>query len=493
MTSLSQIGQYRVEAHLGTGEWTETYHAYDIVLRRPVALKLLRAEIFPAETDYHGFLTAAQLASELVHPKIAWIWSTGELENRFFLAERYAGGASLAELLTQSGPIPWDQALQIIEQIAQAIEFAEERQWIHGRVTPHNILLAADQGAILSDYGLQKAVRQVFPGLTINLYDARYLAPEMLQKQPPTARADQYALACTLVEMFTGKNPFQAASLDETFVLKTTEVAQSILPLEILPRQVAEIVEQALHAEPSRRFANSLDFVSALDRAIRSGLSDVAVRQQHEETLRRWKEEGEVSRKEEEEADRQAALEQARQEIYQRAHLEAEKAIGQLPLETSSDAELIRVSPISQTSADTHPSEHSLTENIQIQPRSTRTRRPTRQRARLWLLFLFTAIILAFSGYWIMVKQPVPPTPTHSPNLITTMVPAIQAATVSPTSKPTLTKQNASATVTIRPTQMSSPTITQTPTVSQTPTPSQTSTIPPPSPTSTRERPEKET
>ena len=87
----------------------------------------------------------------------------------------------------------------MVDQIAQALEFAYSKGWVHGRVTPHNILLGPDQSAVLSDYGLQRALRlsPISTILQISTYDAQYLAPDVLQGKPVSPAADQYALACT--------------------------------------------------------------------------------------------------------------------------------------------------------------------------------------------------------------------------------------------------------------------------------------------------------
>ena len=188
-----------------------------MVRRRPVALKLLHPGLLENEQAYRDFLSQAGQAAELVHPHIAWVWESGEIDGHFFLVERFVNGPSLASKLSESGVLPWEQARQMVDQIAQALEFAFSKGWVHGRVTPHNILLGLDQTAVLSDYGLQRALRvsKISAMLQISTYDAQYLAPEVLQGKPVSPAADQYALACTLLEMLAGKNPFAADSLAE--------------------------------------------------------------------------------------------------------------------------------------------------------------------------------------------------------------------------------------------------------------------------------------
>ncbi len=493
MSSLAQIGQYRIESELGAGEWTETYHAYDVVLRRPVALKLLRPGKLPAEKKYLDFLAQAQRASDLVHPRIAWVWSTGETGGRYYLTERFVGGESLAARLKRTGPIPWDQALKTLEQIAQALEFGEEHGWIHGRATPHNILLGAEHGAVLSDYGLVNAVRRVLPNSPLNLYDAQYLPPENLEGQPLASRADQYALACTLVEILSGKRLFEAPSLAEMLLKKTTEIVQPLLPLESAPIQAGEVIEQALSPEPTARFGTALDFVSALGRAIRAGLTDTAARAQHEEQLKLWQEAEEKKRLEAEDTARMVALAQARREIQERAHLEAEQAVGSLPDASLPGGTLpgdtlplnvpsVEALPADQPSsaappdgglppgpptAETMPAEQPATAG-----RPPMARRPAARRSnlpRLWPLYTFVlVVVLGLGGYWLSHHGSIfltpSPTPTASQTVQPAVIPPTLTASPSPSSTPTSTS-----------TPSPSPTPTQTAT--RTPTPSLTPTI----------------
>ena len=166
-----------------------------------IALRLLHPGLLDSEQACWDFLDQAGQATELVHPHIAWVWEIGRIGGRFLMVERFVNGPALARRLAESGPLPWEQAQQVVDQIAQALEFATSKGWVHGRVTPHNILLGPDQTVVLSDYGLQRALRlsPVSTILQISPYDAQYLPVEALKGQPPSPAGDSYALACTSV------------------------------------------------------------------------------------------------------------------------------------------------------------------------------------------------------------------------------------------------------------------------------------------------------
>ena len=154
------IGRYRIEAELGSGRYCETFQAFDLVHRRSVALKLLHPELFSDPNAWRVFLSDIQEAADLIHPHIAWIWETDDQDGRCYLVERFIGGETLGSLITKSGPLPTDQAIKALEEIAQAIEFGQQHGWTHGGLTPHNILISPDLGAVLSDYGLMSAVHR---------------------------------------------------------------------------------------------------------------------------------------------------------------------------------------------------------------------------------------------------------------------------------------------------------------------------------------------
>ena len=461
---LPSFGRYRIEAELGAGRFSETYHAYDLVRRRPAALKLLRPDLFSDPRLWRDFLAEVQRAAELVHPHIAWIWETGEMEGRFFLAERFIGGETLAARLAHSGPLPVNQALKALEHIAQAIDFAEQRGWTHGAVTPGSILLSPDLGAVLSDYGLLNAARLKLPSTSISTQNAQYLPPEALRGQPLTPRTDLYTLVCSLVEALDGHNPFSGESLEEILAKKTGPLPTPLISLDILPMSASRVIERALTPEPASRYKYALDFVDEFERAVRLGLTEPAARLQHEEQLRRWHTVQEQDRIEAEEAARLSALEQARREIQERAHVEAEQA---LDLQESS----VPQGPGADVSGPP-PSRHSSSVS-----------------SLRWPLFaLVGAIILlalGLGGYWLSSRgtQPGGLAPSPSPTAIQT---SSLAATGTP-SAPTLTS-TPQPTPTLQPTSTLKPSAS--PTLSKTPTASQTATSPPPTASSTPLRPD---
>lgn len=467
VSDLSQFSQYRIESRLGESAFTETFHAIDIVRHRPVALKLLKPGLLPDQTAIRVFLAEAQLASELIHPRIAWVWETGQAEDRIFLTERYWEGESLAARLNHTGPISWEQALQILQQIRQALDFSQERGWVHGCISPSNILIGGDSGAALSNYGLLRGIRSAVKTPQITLREAEYLPPEILPDGIPDLIADAYALACTLVKMVTGKNLFAAESLPEIQSLKQTVFERPVLPFEITPPGVDQVIRRALSPNPAERFRSPGEFVDAMQHTFEQGMNDTEARARYAEQLRLWREREEKSRLDAEEAARLAALERARREIQERARLEAEEAISEMEAVQSQEQALT-------------PSKSNGAPNLRRKPSKRATRRQP------WRILVGITLILALVGLWLFTQGPlgrqVQPSPTIPPAATTSLpviLPPTATDTLAPSPTPTLTiTVRPSATSTRRPTQTPSPTLSPVPTDTQAP--------PTPSPTTER-------
>ncbi len=453
--TLTSIGRYRIESELGSGRYCRTFQAYDLFHRRAVALKLLQPELFSDGHAWRGFLSDIQGAADLIHPHIAWIWETGEQDGRYYLVERFIGGETLSALITQSGPLPTDQAIKALEEIAQAIEFGQQHGWTHGGVTPHNILISPDLGAVLSDYGLFSAIHRKPGRPQPDLTDAPYIPPEILCGAPVSPGADIYGLACCLIEALSGTNPFSGSSLNEIIEKKTSAYECPILPLETIPLQANKVIERALNPDPDKRFKYALDFMDAFEKNVRHGLTDAAGRAEHEEQLRRLRETQEQERIKAEETVRMEAVEKARIEIQERARIEAEQAIRQ----TEPPPDLIQ----------------TVDETIRFSNQAV-----SRQRSRPRYIWIILGILLAaalITGiFWlrnrnlltvISVGSPTPPVYTATwaslqqtdpaPVIIGTSSPT-HTATLMPTSQPSVTQ-----TLVPSPTPSLTPTLTEMP------------------------------
>jgi serine/threonine protein kinase len=464
MPDLRSLGQYRIEALLGSGAYTDTYRAVDTVRRRPVALKILHSI---GGVAMGAFLQRAAQAADLVHPHLAWVWEATQIEDTAYIAERYVNGAPLSQMIVTAVALTWEEALRIVRQIAQGLDFAHARNWVHGDVKPQNILLSAELGAVLTDFGLVNALRS--KGVATG--SALYTAPEIWEGQPPGPASDQYALVCILVEMLTGQPLFAAPTAEE---IQTKHLAGlELLPVEPsgIPWQTIPVLRRALGRNPATRYPSLGDFVEALARLGDQVVENPEEHARREEAARAWRASQQEARNQADESARLAALEQARREIEEQLQSVPEMPRdGEITPPPSGPPGVVDVEP------DLDLPEFQVLETSRRRPRRARRRGPG------LILLLLVVIIVALGGIWldsrISREQLFPPTATSTspaPTMTSTDTASpLPTVTGTPTFTLTFTSTHTwTVTTTSTPTatQTLTPTVTLTPTHTFTPSP----------------------
>ena len=202
------FGQYRLIELLGRGGMGEVWRAYDTVTDRVVALKVLPANFAEDSVFQQRFRREAHAAAQLNEPHVVPIHTYGEIDGRLFVDMRLIEGRDLQTVLTD-GPLSPDRAVQIVEQVAQALYAAHAVGLVHRDVKPSNILVDDNDFAYLIDFGIARAAGETGltnTGATIGTWS--YMAPEWFQGSTADARADIYALGCVLYESLIGRLPF---------------------------------------------------------------------------------------------------------------------------------------------------------------------------------------------------------------------------------------------------------------------------------------------
>ena len=252
--------RYQIEEHLGDGSTATVYKALDTKLGRQVALKILLPHV--RETTRKRFFQEATAAAQLNHPGIMSIYDLGEEGDHHFLVVEYVEGASLSAYV----PTTPEQVVNLGKQIADALEYAHERQIIHRDIKPANIKVTPDGQVKIMDLGLalpKEATRVTADGMVIGT--PAYLSPEQAQGLPLDLRTDIYSLGIVLYEMATGHLPFDA---DEIPALLLQQVKQPPPPPRLivpnLPVELERVILKTLEKNPSRRFQTCDALSSAL-------------------------------------------------------------------------------------------------------------------------------------------------------------------------------------------------------------------------------------
>ena len=210
------FANYRVESLLGRGGMGVVYLARDLSLDRPVALKLIAPELAQDEQFRTRFLREPRLAASLDHPNVIPIYEAGEHEGQLYLAMRYVEGTDLKSTLERDGKLVPDRTIELLAQVASALDAAHERALVHRDVKPGNVLIDRSGHVYLTDFGITKqtGADSTETGSVVGTLD--YLAPEQIRGEPVDARTDSYALACVLYECLSGKPPFRRNTEAET-------------------------------------------------------------------------------------------------------------------------------------------------------------------------------------------------------------------------------------------------------------------------------------
>jgi serine/threonine-protein kinase len=260
------VGRYRLVRRLATGGMAQVWEGVDEVLARPVAVKILHAHLAADRSFVERFRAEAIAAARLSHPSIVSIFDTCSDDGVEAIVMELVRGATLRDRLDRSGPLAPSDAIDVIGQVADALEVAHRRGVVHRDVKPANILLSEDGRVMVGDFGIAKAVD--IGDLTETgamLGTAKYLSPEQVGGEPVTPRSDVYSLGVVLYEVLTGRAPFEADSEVATALARLHR--DPLPPRSVragVPRRLEAVVLRAMAREAQARYATAGDFRAAL-------------------------------------------------------------------------------------------------------------------------------------------------------------------------------------------------------------------------------------
>ena len=266
-----QLAGYQIEEQIGRGGMAVVYRALDLRLGRAVALKVLAPHLGEDEAFRQRFIRESRAAAGVDHPHIVPVFEAGEADGVLFIAMRYVEHGDVRSLLDTEGRLDPARACEITAQVAAALDTAHAYGLVHRDVKPGNILLGrASNNAdhvYLSDFGLSK--HSLAPSTLTStgqfLGTLDYVSPEQIQGHPVDGRADEYALACTVVEMLTGSPPFRH---DDSMAIMWAQLESEPPRLTQrrpeLPPAVDDVIAAAMAKKPTGRYRTCQDFAVAL-------------------------------------------------------------------------------------------------------------------------------------------------------------------------------------------------------------------------------------
>jgi serine/threonine protein kinase len=252
----SKFAGYEVESVVGAGGLGILYRARQVRLDRPVALKLVEAEVARDPVIRERLRREARMVASLDHPNVVPLYEAGEEDGTVYIVTRWVEGTELGTLL-QRAPLEPGRAARIAAQIAAALEEAHEQGLVHRDVKPSNVILTPEDHVYLTDFGLAKRA-DTAPGLTAAdqlLGTVDYVAPELIEGSEPDARSDIYSLGCVLFEMLAGAPPFadQKGGMAKMWAQVNAEPPSLRERRSGLPAALEDVVRHAMAKAPEAR------------------------------------------------------------------------------------------------------------------------------------------------------------------------------------------------------------------------------------------------
>jgi eukaryotic-like serine/threonine-protein kinase len=255
--------RYRVERSIGRGGMAEVFLAHDILLDRPVALKVLFPEYAIDPNFVERFRREAQSAAALTHPNIVAVYDWGKVNTTYFIAMEYVEGKTLATLLKERGPLSPTHACDVISEVAAALSFAHENGVIHRDVKPGNILIGLGGQVKVADFGIARAlganVEEALTEIGSVMGTATYLSPEQAQGAQPDPRSDIYSLGVMMYELVAGRAPFVGESAVAIAYQHVHNFPQPLREVVAdLPRGFESVVAKCMAKNEQRRYDNAM-------------------------------------------------------------------------------------------------------------------------------------------------------------------------------------------------------------------------------------------
>jgi len=275
-----RVGKFELHELIGEGAMGAVWRAYDSVIRRFVALKLLSRAGRPTDAQ-DRFMREARAAGALQHPNIVTIYDLGESDDQLFIAMELVDGRDLSSLIALSEPLALERKLDIVIEVLQGLSYAHERGVIHRDVKPSNVRIASDGSVKIMDFGIARLQSADVTGSGAIVGTPTYMAPEQITNGAITPATDIFAVGCLLYELLAYQKPFAGETVHGVlYQVLTTDPKPLRTMAPSIPASLERVVGKALNKVPEERYETARQMQSALFsiRAALSGATDTTER-----------------------------------------------------------------------------------------------------------------------------------------------------------------------------------------------------------------------
>lgn len=262
--------RYRIEGELGRGGMGIVYKAYDTMLDRIVALKVLPPHFKNHPQALEAFFREAKAAAAMNHPNIVTIYDMGEDGGENYIAMEYVDGQTLKEVLNREKVFPVKVAMLISGQVCKALEYAHGRKVIHRDIKPSNIMWTKDRQVKIMDFGLAKVVSEVQQQQTMVAGTPYYMSPEQTLGEGVDFRTDIYSTGVMLFELLTGRVPFKDGDVAYHHMHTPPPAASSLNPK--VPPALDEVIRKAMAKKKEDRYQSTRALFDELKSVVDRGL-----------------------------------------------------------------------------------------------------------------------------------------------------------------------------------------------------------------------------
>ncbi len=281
--------RYEIIEKIGNGGMATVYKAKDKVLKRYVAVKILRDEFTTDEEFIRRFEVEAQSAARLTHANIVSIFDVGVDGNLYYIVMELIQGKTLKEIIIkEKGPLPWKWSINVAIQIASALEVAHRNNIIHRDIKPHNIIITEDGVAKVTDFGIAKAVsNSTITAFGTTIGSVHYFSPEHAKGGFTDAKSDIYSLGVVMYEMVTGSVPFDADTPVSVALKHMQEMPEE--PIEInpnVPISINKIIMKAMQKEANLRYQTATEMLEDLKESLKNPDGDFVEELEYDPTAR---------------------------------------------------------------------------------------------------------------------------------------------------------------------------------------------------------------
>ena len=271
-------GRYEIIEKIGNGGMATVYKAKCLVLKRYVAVKVLREEFTTDNEFVRRFNVEAQSVASLTHPNIVSVYDVGHDGDLYYIVMELVKGKTLKDIIVEDKVLGWKWSVKIAIQIASALEVAHKNNIVHRDIKPHNIIITEDGVAKVTDFGIAKAVsNSTITAFGATIGSVHYFSPEHAKGGITDAKSDLYSLGVVLYEMVTGKVPFDA---DTPVSVALMHMQQEPLPPSDInpnvPQSVSQIIMKAMQKDPALRYNSATEMKASLEAVLKNPDAGVA-------------------------------------------------------------------------------------------------------------------------------------------------------------------------------------------------------------------------